>query len=212
MIALDTQWWLQAAEHKKPGAACAFGDEDAVIGQVKQLLQTAQDRLVIVVGHHLLESHGRHGGFFTWRDHLFPLTHLVAWLYLPLPVIGSIYPIARWHWVENNQDLNGPLNRHMVTGLTKAMSASPPLIYASGHDHSLQVLDGAAAARYLLISGGGSAAKISGVSHGNDTLFAHSHPGFMAIELMVNGEVLLRVVEPGETGVVWMHWLHPHSP
>jgi hypothetical protein len=80
------------------------------------------------------------------------------------------------------------------------------LIYAAGHDHSLQVIEMQRGVKYMLVSGAGSASKISEVGHGENTLFAHSHPGFMAVDFLENGRVLLRIIEPGK-GVVFRKWI-----
>ncbi len=209
VIVLDTQWWLHNKEWK-PTILCPQGDKDAVINKLKDLLQSGEDQQVMVVAHHPLASHGPHGGFFDWKDHLFPVTHLVEWLWIPTPIVGSLYPIARQHWVKHKQDLAGSDNKDMVRRLKKALeevrSKTKPLIYAAGHEHSLQVLRGDSA-HYILVSGAGSKAKVTPVSHGDDTLFAHSHPGFMAVDFMKDRRVLLRVIEPGGKGVVFLKWL-----
>ena len=54
-------------------------------------------------------------------------------------------------------------------------------------------------AKYNLVSGAGSQAKLLGVSHGDDTLFAHQHTGFMVVDVMRSGEVFLRVIEPEDS-------------
>jgi len=47
------------------------------------------------------------------------------------------------------------------------------------------------------VSGGGSSHKLTPVGSGNDTLFADSQAGFMAIEFLKNGEVYAQVIESG---------------
>ena len=92
----------------------------------------------------------------------------------------------------------------MRTRLGDAFRRRPPLVVASGHEHSLQVLDGGAAATLFLVSGLGSSEKATSVGSGDDTLFAHQHPGFMVLDIL-ESRALLRVVEPGEGGVVFWH-------
>jgi len=87
----------------------------------------------------------------------------------------------------------------MVEELKNAFSRHPPLVYASGHDHSLQILDGNPFAGLLLVSGGGSSHKLTPVGSGTDTIFADSQPGFMALEFLDNGEVDVHVIEAGST-------------
>ena len=39
-----------------------------------------------------------HGGRLPLKDHLFPLTNVVPGLYLPLPLVGSAYPLYHHYW------------------------------------------------------------------------------------------------------------------
>ena len=209
IIVLDSQWWLHRDDDKPAGTE---GETARISERLRGLLQERGRREAIVVAHHPLESHGSHGGFFDWRDHLFPFAKVPLPLIgrVPLPILGSLYPLGRWHLVRSNQDLSGPRNRVMVREVKEALSGEHrPLIHAAGHDHNLQVLHGVAWAEYALVSGSGS--KTSKVGRGAGTLFAHEHPGFMAVDFMEDGTVLLRVVEPGGRKtvgrVVYSRWL-----
>src|SRR5262249_32189287 len=102
------------------------------------------------------------------------------------------------------QDMTGPGNKHMRRMLTAAMteaatSGAAPLVYAAGHDHSLQIFRGdRTGASYTLVSGLGSRVKSSEVRHDRATLFAHSspaHPGFMELDLLRDGRARLSVIE-----------------
>ena len=204
LIVLDTQWWLH--QHEKPKKSL-----EKVIEELVGLLDT--ELPVIVVGHHPLESYGSHGGFYDWKAHLFPLRFWKKWLWIPVPIVGSVYSYGRWHLYRSDQDLNGARNKNMVVQLNRAfaMRKLPPqgprvLIYASGHEHSLQVLKGAVT-DYLLVSGAAASQKVTEVMSGDSTLFAHQHTGFMAIDFLDDGKVLLRVVEPEGKGVLFHRWL-----
>ena len=204
LIVLDTQWWLH--QHEKPNKS-----PEKVIEELIALLDTALP--VIVIGHHPLQSYGSHGGFYDWKAHLFPIRFLKKWLWIPIPIVGSAYPHARWHLYRSDQDMNGARNKNMVAQLNRAFTTrkSPPqgpplLIYASGHEHSLQVLKGNVT-DYLLVSGAAASRKVTAVMSGDNTLFAHQHTGFMAIDFLNDGKVLLRVVEPESNGVVFHRWL-----
>ena len=204
LIVLDTQWWLH--QHEKPKKA-----PEKVIAELVALLET--ELPVIVVGHHPLESYGSHGGFYDWKAHLFPIRFMKKWFWIPIPIVGSAYPYARWHLYRSDQDMSGARNKNMVTTLNRAFTerALPPqgpslLIYASGHEHSLQVLEGEVT-DYLLVSGAAASRKVTEVMSGDNTLFAHQHTGFMAIDFLNDGSVLLRVVEPEGKGVLFHRWL-----
>lgn len=200
IIVLDTQWWLH--KNEKPQDTT-----ENVIAELKGMLDT--ELPVIVLGHHPLQSYGIHGGFYDWKAHLFPGRLAHKWLWVPVPIVGSLYPLTRWYVVRSDQDLNGTRYKYMVGQLNAALSArerSSLLIYAAGHEHSLQVLKGDVT-DFLLVSGLGSSEKATEVSHGDNTLFAHQHSGFMAIDFLANGGILLRVVEPKDKEVVFHLWL-----
>lgn len=186
LIVLDTQWWLH--EHQKPYRA-----PQAVIAALKTQLMT--ELPVIVVGHHPIETYGPHGGYRAWKSHLF----------------RSVRDFFKWHFRLSEQDTHGEDYTDMIDQLNRAFSVAGKtslLIYAAGHDHSLQVLEGHTA-DYLLVSGAGSYEKKSPVTDGDNTLFAHEHTGFMVVDFLENTNVLLRVVEDGKKEVQFHHWLKP---
>ena len=94
LIAIDTQWFLQKSTNSKgENSWCdeVLSESDFLI-QLDDALIRNQDKNVIVAGHHPVMSNSHHGGKFSWKQHLFPLTEAADNFYLPLPVVGSIYP------------------------------------------------------------------------------------------------------------------------
>jgi hypothetical protein len=153
---------------------------------------------VAVLAHHPLATGGPHGGHFTWRQHIFPLTEAVPWLWLPLPVIGSLYPLARQSgW--SDQDLSGGRNAAMRDSLTAAFADHRPLVYAAGHEHTLQVLDGGAAA-HLIVSGAGRFGHTSNVTAIAGSRFVASSAGFVRLDVLTDGRIRLGVIVTDAAG------------
>ncbi len=199
LVLLDTQWWLHKGP--KPGPAnsgCSPNTPDGVVDSLRGAIAGAGDRDVIVGAHHPLRSGGIHGGHFTWKDHLFPLRVVARWLWIPLPVLGSIYPLARQHGASA-QDFSGAANRRMRAALDSALQEGRPLVYASGHDHGLQVFSGTSA-RYFLVSGAGIYHHESPVAWRDSTRFASSDGGYMRVDALADGRVRLGVVEVDKAG------------
>jgi hypothetical protein len=102
-------------------------------------------------------------------------------------------------------------NKRMRDSLESAFGAAPPLVYAAGHDHSLQVLRGGKNVGYLLVSGAGSDAKSSCAVRMRESHFTSQHRnGFMRLDIMRQHGVLLRVFRytaSGSGGVAYSHWL-----
>ena len=209
LVFLDTQWWLHAYEKPQPpDSGCAQDTEDEVLAALNEALQTAGERQVVVAAHHPLASGGPHGGYFSFRQHLFPLTDRNKKLWIPLPVIGSLYPLARMRGASP-QDLTNERNRQMREALERVFRERPPLVYAAGHEHTLQVIDGASA-RHLLVSGAGVYNHESAVRKIDGTRFASSQAGFMKLEIEHGGRVRLSVLEVnarGEAAEGYAAWL-----
>jgi len=202
LVLIDTQWWLHnGPKPLEPVSACPAADsEGEVTDSLRMVLAGAGTRRVIVAGHHPMLSGGVHGGTFGFLEHVFPLRELNKALWIPFPVIGSLYPLARQGGITP-QDLSGGRNREMRDSLSAAFAAGPPLVYAAGHDHDLQVHDGATVgAGYVIVSGAGTYGHESRVSWRETTLFAAEAPGYIRLDVTGQGTVRLSVVVVDKTG------------
>jgi len=199
LVVLDTQWWLHDGPRPEdPASSCAADSEAEVLEALARDIEGAGERPVVVVGHHPLATGGPHGGRFGWREHLFPLRAVRSWLWLPLPIIGSAYPIARQHGITD-QDLSGSRNRHMREALAEVFAERPPRVFAAGHEHTLQVLEGREVP-WLLVSGTGYFGHASPVGRLPETLFASSASGFMRLDLDASGSMRLGVLVVDASG------------
>ena len=81
----------------------------------------------------------------------------------------------------------------MRVALDSAFAGAPPLIYAAGHDHTLQVIAGTST-RYVLVSGTGTFGHIDRVAALDSTRFARSASGFMRVEFLRDGRARLGVL------------------
>lgn len=192
LIVIDSQWWLHTPP---PLDHCPAANRPEILKRLRRLLREAGNRPVVVAAHHPLRTHDSHGGFADWKDHLFPLRRVAKWLWLPTPLVGSLYPFARSHIFKSNQATYGPAYRKMIADLQEVFPEHKPLIYAAGHSHNLQVMEGGEAADYLLVSGAGSQSKLSMVSDGPETLFALLQSGFMTLTFLRDGQVYLEVIQ-----------------
>jgi hypothetical protein len=192
IVLIDTQWWLFREGSVAMPAVCAAQTMTEVLDSLKSAIATAGERKVVVAGHHPLASGGTHGGHFTFRQHLFPLTERFSWAWIPLPGLGSAYPVARRIGVSD-QDLTGPRYRAMRVALETAFRENPPLVYASGHEHTLQVIRDVGA-RYQVVSGTGNYGHSSRVTYLENTLFASPRAGYVRLDFQRDGRVRLGAI------------------
>jgi Calcineurin-like phosphoesterase len=219
LIALDTEWWVH--NDVKPygdTSPCPTKTYEEVTDSLEGALRDKGDRHAIVLTHHPMQSGGTHGGHFTLNDHLFPLRNWKSWMWLPLPIIGSLYPVSRQMGISN-QDVSGEKYRLLRSAFERAFYRNPPLVIASGHDHDLQVIRGGRSgitwAGYQLVSGAGILGHASVVRDIEGSLFAREAAGFMRLDVTRNGRIRLSVttVVPegerpvGESAEVFSLWL-----
>lgn len=201
LILIDTQWWLEEGQRLGLGVYCSTADPDSFVIALDDAIAGAEGRPMIVAGHHPLASSGPHGGRFGWQDHIFPLRALADWAWIPLPVIGSIYPIARISGISG-QDISSRENQALRASILEAFAREPPLVYVAGHEHGLEVHRGPGA-RFTLVSGAGSSGKISRLYPREGTLFATPTPGFMRVDVYRDGRVYLTAINVDETGAAF---------
>jgi len=199
LILLDTQWWLhRGPKPRDPTSRCPADSEEEIVASLRAQLAGAGDRLVVVAAHHLLRSGGEHDGHFNWQDHIFPLRAAISWLWLPLPLIGSLYPSARQQGISS-QDVPSRAYQRMIKAFTRAFADVPPALYAAGHDHNLQVIRGGPA-RLMLVSGAGIYGHTSEVVPIQGTLFARDASGYARLDIQRSGPARLAIVQVDRSG------------
>jgi len=196
LVTLDTEWWFQEQANL---SGCALSEAEAFGAALQEAIAPENGAPVVVVGHHPLRSRGPHGGFFTLADWIYPSRLAFGRWRRIIPPLPGLGPASRWIQ-RGKQDLGSVEYSGLKRRIVNAFATRPPLVYASGHEHSLQVFEGGAAASLLLVSGAGSTSNTTSVGHDATTLFAHEHAGFMVLDVM-SDHALLRVIEPGSQRV-----------
>lgn len=179
IVCMDSQWWLQ--QFDKPGieSDCPYKTEDEIITGLKKIIATYPDRLIVLAMHHPFYTNSIHGGYYTLKQHIFPLTDYKPNLYVPLPVIGSIYPLSR-KWFGSIQDNKHPQYKNFKEKIEAVTKDHPNVIQVAGHDHALQLFKKGNS--FSIVSASGS--KSTRVRMGNDALFTSEKKGFAVIEIL----------------------------
>ena len=184
LVVFDMQWLLHKFDKPGEESVCEFKNDVEVLNAIEGLLEKHKNDRVILASHHPLYSYGSHGGKYPLKDHLFPLAELKKGLYIPLPVIGSIYPLYR-STIGNIQDIPHPKYKAIRNTVEGYLKDYKNAVYVAGHEHSLQHIqkDGVD----YIVSGSGS--KTTYVKKGKYAQFAASRTGFSKINCYEDGSM-----------------------
>lgn len=182
LVIIDSQWFLHPWEKPEAESSCESKSPLEVLSQLRDILVRNKHKRVIVAAHHPLITYGEHGGVFTLRDHLFPLTEVNKALYIPLPGIGSIYPVYR-KWFGNIQDTPHPKYKQYSEAMQQLLREFPGSLYVAGHEHALEYIEKDSTS--MIVSGSG--AKTSVVRAKDFAQFAAGVTGFARIDIAPDG-------------------------
>jgi hypothetical protein len=182
-IVANSEWWLLDWDAQPDiNYGCEAKTRGYFIFLLEELIRKYRTKNLVLVMHHPLESYGPHGGAFTLKEHIFPLTELEDNLFIPLPGIGSIAAFLR-NTMGLRQDLSNPLYQDLRKKVLAGARKNGEFIYAGGHEHSLQLIekDG----QYFIGTGAGS--KKTPNKLGKNALFAYANYGFSQLNFYQDG-------------------------
>lgn len=155
LVFMDSHWFLQSP----PDSA-----RNAFFDALQEALRTAGDREVVLLAHHPFATAGPHG--------------IVA---LSTSTFGLLYLLQRSGAIV--QDLNSPAYGSFRDYMRIAFreTGRAPLVFAAGHDHSLQVLDGRREGdpRHIIVSG--AASKLTSLGDTLGMRYGAVRPGYMSL-------------------------------
>lgn len=180
LIILDSQWYLEDWDkHPTINDNCPeIKTREAMFLEIESEFKKNQDKTIIFALHHPLYTNGVHGGKYAPVKHLYPSQKKV-----PVPVLGSLAMQIRTAGAISTQDTQNKQYKSLVNRLETLAKGSERIIFASGHEHSLQYIEHEGIKQ--IVSGAG--AKNSYANLGNDGLFAYGGQGFVRLDIYKNG-------------------------
>ncbi len=191
VITYDSEFWLFPHHGRSI-------DQDKIQfeKELKELLALYQDKRVIMMSHHPMLTFGEHALKYTWKDHVFPLTRLWKGAYVPLPGLGSLYPLFRSTVLASPEDIKHPAYADLRSRVLEICKDHPNLIYVAGHDHGLQYI--VKDSLYQVVSGSG--AKTSEIRKDKTLKYRYNKQGFCVLDCLDNGAIAVQfyIDEPEE--------------
>lgn len=205
-VFIDSQWFLYVHEKPGPGSTCNSRTVEEFATELREIALSHPNQLMVIVMHHPLYSFGPHGGDYGWKEHLFPFTAVNPKLYIPLPVIGSIYPISRGVF-GSLQDLRHPLYQNMAREIEHVMKDHPGSVQVAGHEHSLQMI--VQNKLPFIVSGSGINLSRLKTNRKGTLLFSDvSTYGFVMLEVRNSGAISASFYNINSTDLLHPNYVH----
>ncbi|MBX2894337.1 MAG: BamA/TamA family outer membrane protein [Cyclobacteriaceae bacterium] len=183
LVLIDSQWFLHPWQKPQgENSACEAKTAEAFFIQLEDVLHRNRNKRVIIAAHHPVFTYSEHGGVSTVKNHLFPLTNVNKNLYLPLPGVGSVYPLYRKVF-GNIQDVAHPQYKQFARLMRQVLEKYPGTLYASGHDHALQYIQKDSI--HFIVSGSGS--KTTPVKKKGYARYVAAENGFVKVTFYADG-------------------------
>jgi hypothetical protein len=185
LVTINTQWWNHP--YNKPGPAdadCKISTTNDFKEELEDIIDDESGGNLLIAGHFPVISLGEYGGNFSARSHLFPLTEIVDYLYLPLPIIGSFYPSYRKN-IGTAMDISNEYFENFRKLIGNIITYRQSLIYLSGHEYNLQILK--KEENYFINSG--SPDKPGYAASDPDALYSESASGLIELIYYQNGKI-----------------------
>jgi hypothetical protein len=183
VVLIDSQWFLFLHDKPGPGSNCDAKTIDEFSVELAEIAASHPNQMLIIATHHPLYSYGIHGGDYGLKEHIFPLTAVNPNLYIPLPIIGSIYPLARGVF-GSVQDIPHPLYKTMINTIEAVLKKHKYPVAVAGHDHGLQYI--VKDSIPYIVSGAGSV--LTRTKPGRFLQFSDVNYGFSVIEVWKSGK------------------------
>lgn len=196
VIVVDSQWWL-ADWDKEPKIhdGCEVKNKFMFKFLFENAVRKYRNKNVVIAMHHPLYSNGPHGGNFTLKEHIFPLTNASRNLYIPMPIFGTVCAGVLKSGISK-QDISNPVFKELKQVMLAASEKNGNFIYVSGHEHNLQYLENDD--QTFIVSGSGS--KVSPSSLGKGAKFGYGKNGYSIIDFYEDGQAWTSFYATNEDG------------
>lgn len=180
LIVIDSQWYLEDWD-KNPriNDDCEqIKTREAMFLELESEIKKNQNKTVLIALHHPIYTNGVHGGQYTFDRHIYPSQKKI-----PLPILGSLATLIRTTGGVSIQDAQNNRYKSLANRLSVIAQGFERVIFASGHEHSLQYIEHDSVKQ--IVSGSGSKASYATLS--NDGIFAYNGQGFAVLDIFKDG-------------------------
>ncbi|TVZ15699.1 metallophosphoesterase [Maribacter sp. MAR_2009_72] len=192
IITIDTEWYLTNWD-KRPDMndKCDIKSREKFFLELEDAIKDYRDRTTIIAMHHPTTSYGPHGGQFSLRKQFYPKE-----LPVPVPVLGTFINVLRNTSGASVEDLNNKRYNELMKRVTTLAQFSDRVIFASGHEHTLQYIVENNTPQ--IVSGSGAKEGTTRLLNGSQ--FNTGKMGYATLEVYKDGSSRVRFYGVGANG------------
>jgi len=184
VVAIDTEWYLTNWSHRPDmNDKCDIKSRDKFFLELEDIIKHNRERTTIIAMHHPMFSYGPHGGHSSLKHQLYPSNRK-----LPLPILGTIANLLRKTAGPSVEDRDNKIYRELIGRVTTLAQFSDKVIFASGHEHTLQYIVEKNTPQ--IVSGSGAKKGVSRLLNGSK--FSTGQMGYAALEVYTDGSSKVR--------------------
>ncbi len=176
VLAIDTQWYLTNWDrHPTMNDECEIKDREKFFEELEGLIKKNADKTTIIAMHHPMFTYGVHGGQYSFKKQL-------------IPVIGTLISILRNTTGVSTTDIYNKRYTELRKRIVTLAQYSEKVIFASGHEHSLQYIVEENTPQIV----SGSGAKKGATKLLNGSQFSTGKTGYATLEVYKDGSSRVR--------------------
>lgn len=184
IIVIDTEWYLTNWDkHPTMNDKCGIKSRAKFWEEVEGAIKKNRDKTTLIAMHHPMFSYGPHGGQFSFKQQFYPSHSKV-----PLPFLGSLINVLRKTSGASPADISNKRYTEFQNRMVTLAQYSQKVIFASGHEHTLQYIKEHNTPQ--IVSGSGAKKGVSRLLNGSQ--FSTGHRGYAVLEIYEDGSSQVR--------------------
>ena len=185
VVAISSQWFNHP--YAKPTAAtaeCKFSTERDFLIELENVVEDSEGKNILVAGHFPLESLGQYNGNYPAKSYLSP------------PIIGS-FIVGYNQNIGSSKHISNKKFEFIRGTIENIILRKGSVIYASGHEHNLQILH-LSEDTYVVNSGSPTKARYVATEK-DQTVYAEATAGLVELIYEPSGKISYVTQEYNET-------------
>ncbi len=179
LLVLDSQWYISDWDkHPTINDECDIKSREAFFLEIEGELKKNNEKTILITMHHPAFTYGLHGGYYNFEKHIFASGNKI-----PVPGLASLVTVLRSQGGVSPQDRYNNRYNELMKRLITLAADSDRVIFASGHEHTLQYIENQNIKQIV----SGSGAKEAPVSLGKGAEFVYGGRGFAVLDVYKNG-------------------------